>query len=569
MTGRILVVLAFALPSVGFSEEGRAPEAAFAAVAQPRERIAQAPAQRAEGLPTRLGSAPDVEAFVPLREAIELALRNNLDIALARIEPALASEGVEQAKGAFDAVGSMSFGFDRMQNPIASTFQPRGMIRDRDWNYTAGAGGVLPFGLRYSTGYKLDRQDTDSAVSDLAREFRGGWVTELTLPLIRDFRMNPASVRVVRGELGKQMSDFALSNRLSDLVASVENLYWDLAAARAEVNVAQKSLKTAQDLLEQTRAQVDAGEALPVAITEAESGLAQREFTAIQADNRAAAAKDALLNAILAPNAAAYEERDVIPEVPTFSEYPVDVRVAVERALANRSDLAEARKQVESSRVAQDLASNQSRARLDLTASYSLASLRGRSKPLRETFRGQLLAVDPNALSDPNAAALLRTPANTQAQGRGFATLEDFFRADGKPSYGVGAKFEIPFGNTAGNSLARQSAIELRRSQTLVRRMEQQVILEVRDAVRRLEGAAKAVKAAERRQQAAEQTLRAQQERLRLGDLTPFQTLQFEEDLADSERQLIDALRSHRNAITRIEQVQGTLLAARGVSLQD
>ena len=44
--------------------------------------------------------------------------------------------------------------------------------------------------------------------------------------------------------------------------------------------------------------------------------------------------------------------------------------------------------------------------------------------------------------------------------------------------------------------------------------------------------------------------------------------LEFEEDLTDAERQEITALKTYRNAVVEIERAQGTLPAARGISIQ-
>ncbi len=45
--------------------------------------------------------------------------------------------------------------------------------------------------------------------------------------------------------------------------------------------------------------------------------------------------------------------------------------------------------------------------------------------------------------------------------------------------------------------------------------------------------------------------------------------LEFEDNLVDSERQKIDALRIYQKAITGVERNQGTLLQTRGISVGD
>ena len=126
---------------------------------------------------------------------------------------------------------------------------------------------------------------------------------------------------------------------------------------------------------------------------------------------------------------------------------------------------------------------------------------------------------------------------------------------------------EIPFPNTTARATVRKRQIELRRARTELRRTEQQITLGVRRAVRLLLSAIDAVEAAERRRLAQEETLRAEQEKLRLGDSTPHDVLEFEEDLVDAEREKIVALQAYRVAITGVERRQGTLLETRGIEV--
>jgi len=76
------------------------------------------------------------------------------------------------------------------------------------------------------------------------------------------------------------------------------------------------------------------------------------------------------------------------------------------------------------------------------------------------------------------------------------------------------------------------------------------------------------VRAAERRKASEAERLRAQQERLRLGDSTPQEVLDVEEDFAEAEHQEIDALQIHRTSITALERAQATLLDSRAISIQ-
>lgn len=505
------------------------------------------------------------ESQITLKEALLLALRNNLDIQLARLEPAVAAEAIDQARGAFDPVGSAEYGFTHAETPTDSRFQgdvggsvpdsPLTVVGD-NWNWGAGFDGVLPFGLSYSSRYVLDRDESDVQTARLSRRFTAAWENALTLPLLRDFRNNDLRVAVRRSEIGLDTSEEVFRQTLTSLVSQVENGYWALSAARSQVAVAQKSLKTARDLLEQTRVQQQVGVVSRVAVTQAEAGVAERELNMIIAENQAATAQDQLLDAILAPSADVLAERQILPEPPTFEKYQVNLEEAIQQALARRPELLQSRLAVDDADLMESLAENQALPRFDLVAGYTMRGLSGTPKT-----NGEVFGLDPN---NPGFSA---QPA-TGDFGNSLDSSKDFFRASGNQGFSVIGRVEVPIGNRTGRSLATQRTIEARRAKTRLARQKQAIVLDVRNSVRLIQNSERAVEAAKRLQASATESLRAEQERLRLGDSTPFQVLQFEEDLAEAERQLIDALRQHRNAVTALEAAKGTLLESRNISYE-
>jgi len=510
-----------------------------------RSRFDATVAEQADpGTRTVLAEVPDIESQLTLDEAIQLALRNNLDIEIARTAPAVAETAIRQAEGAFDPVGTARYIFDHGEEPIASFLNPNNTRVSSDgWDYGGGIGGILPFGLRYSMNTGVNRIETDRAISALDRQFTARWNNEITMPLMRDFRDNQANVTLRRSRMSRDMSEDEFRVQLSGIVASVEDRYWDLAAKRAAVNVAQKSLKTAEDLLQQTIVQEEVGVVSRVAVTQARAGVAERDLNLIRAENARDNAHDLLLDTLLAPSAAVFEDRELIPEPPRFEDYPVDLAVSIQRALKNRPEIAMQEKAVEMAKLEVKLADNQAKPRLDLVGSFGLAGLSGRQTDA------------------------VMTPLDLPESG--IDSFDDFFNASGEKSYRMGLEVEVPFFNRTGKGSAAQRRIEERRARTRVRLQEQLVVREVRQAVRGIESAAKSVRAAERRRAASLESLRAEQERLRLGDSTPFQVLEFDADLSEAEGQVIDALRSYENAITELERVQGTLLQKRRIEIDD
>jgi outer membrane protein TolC len=501
---------------------------------------------------------------LPLTRAIELALQHNLDIEIARTDPLVADELLEQSKGVFDPIGFAAYNFDHSETPIASSVQAAfgsGLQIDEDQsNYETGINGLVPFGLTYSSDYNFQQLESDSGFNALDPEYRPIWVSGVRLPLLRDFINNEASVTVKRRRIGKEISEEGFRATLSNLILQIETQYWNLAATRAEVEVAEKSLQTAQELLEQTQVQYEVGVVSKVLVTQAEAGVAERDFNKIVAANAAGNAQDDLLEAIAAPEPEVYAQTLLVTEDPTFIEYGVDEEMAIERALKTRSELATARDQVEDAELQLAFARNQRLPRLDVTASYTLNGLSGRQK------------VGPGT---PCAGV----PSCPDFNGDGFAdpipgietsrrsAHSDFFNASGAHGWAVGARVEIPIGNRTARHRVFQREIELRRANTNFKRVEQNVIVEVLRAARAMRSAIEGLQASERRRVAQEESLRAEQERLRLGDSTPFQVLEFEQDLVEAELQEITSLRVFRDAIAALEWAQGSLLDARKVSV--
>ncbi len=213
---------------------------------------------------------------------------------------------------------------------------------------------------------------------------------------------------------------------------------------------------------------------------------------------------------------------------------------------------------------------------MDLSASYTFNGISGPQKTAPGTPLGPTADTsNPVTVLDTTGTPVMVAPVVTPVaplipvETDGASSHNGFFRASGTHGWGVGARFEIPIGNRVARHRLTQREIQLRRARTELRRQEQDVILEVRNTVRNLNSAIKALEAAERRRVAQQETLHAEQERLRLGDSTPFKVLEFEEDLAEAERQQIFSLQVYRNAISGIERARGTLLQTLGVSVQE
>ncbi len=99
------------------------------------------------------------------------------------------------------------------------------------------------------------------------------------------------------------------------------------------------------------------------------------------------------------------------------------------------------------------------------------------------------------------------------------------------------------------------------------RRLEQNIILEVRKAVRDLASSQEGIEAARRASEASAEQLRAERIRLEYGESTPFDVLQREEDFVQAESREIDALQLYRVSVTGLHRAEGSILQNRNIAI--
>ncbi len=514
---------------------------------------AAADAAPAEGAPSDLGDAPPSSGQLPLtlRDAIARALERNLDVELFRYDPAIAEYQRRAAWGGYEPTFYGTVDHRDSSLPVAQVFQGFGFLTEKETTGATGVTGILPLvGWQYDFGYNGSRNETSSTIASLNPEYRSNVTFAVTAPLLRGFLFGGAWVNVRLAAKNASIQEEEFRSRLMNVVRGTEDAYWSLAAASRNFEVAKKSLETSRALLKQTQAQFQVGVVSKVEVTEAEAGVAQREFQLIAAENFYRSAQDALIDLVYGPALTPTSSLELIaadsPE--NYQKLEVDPVVATEKALANRPELIAAERTAEAQRIRLQFAKNQRLPQLDVVASYGTHGLSG---------VGQAISFGTTVI-----------PAPVGVPNQYGDTHDQFFQGSDSRTWTAGARLSVPIGNTSARSNVRVSEIELHKAETFVDRQRQAIVSEVRNAVRNLQSAIQGIEAAERRRIAAAEQHRAEQIRLEHGESTPFDVLQREEDLVEAESQKIAALRVYHGSVVALDRAQGTLLEDRGIAVE-
>jgi outer membrane protein TolC len=548
-----------------------------------------------------------------LADAIAMGIENNLDVEIARYEPLIAEADVESAWGAYDPELFADYGYSSQEvpntNPLlgepGAAEEAIDIVTTRTLAGNAGVRGLTPgWGARYALLYAGTSTEYSTGFFDLSPEYRADLALTATLPFLRDLIWNEpwTQVKLSGSRYQGSLEDFR--RRLMDTVGGVPQgptgvgtleattgagaqdpttaalgglqgvpdpggivrAYWNLVAREEDLRVAEKSLEARRALLTQAEAQYEVGVESRVAVVEAEAGVAERELNRIRAQNRYREAQDRLINLVLGPHLTADSRLEIRPTDRPERLYQLlgglvlpDVEEAAQLASENRPELEILRRQIEQNKIELQFRRNQRLPRLDAVASGGYQGLSGGTNPHAPPFCGN---PDPvTGLCPP------RTPIPIDR--RYTATDDDFFSDDGAFAWSAGGVFSFPLGNRQASGRADRAALDLRRSRTRLRRLEQDILLQVRKAVRDLASSAEGIDAAERRRLAAEEQLRAETIRLEHGESTPFEVLQREEDLVEAESQKIAAHQLYRDSLTALERAQGTILRDHNVVVDD
>ncbi len=525
------------------------------------------------GTPGAATSAPGRDVLpLSLHQAIALGIENNTDVQLIRYEPPIAEYDYSAAWGVHDPTLFGEYRYTSTNLPVASTFFP-GQFVERTGEGSAGFVGLLPrLGWSYDITYRGDSTSTNSFVQTLGKTYTSSLTASVNAPLLRGAWWGGAWTAVQLTGIGTGIAVDEFRRRLMDIVGGfpgvpieqnlgIENAYWTLAARKQELEVADKSLETARELLRQTKAQYDVGVVSRVEVTEAEAGVADREFRRITAENRYRNAQDELIDRVYGPRLTPTSELEIEPtdRPESYVTFVLDPTLSAQRALERRPEIAIAHQRVEQSEISLKFAKNERLPQLDLVGSYGTHGLSGNQPNCPFGF------IDPTA---PGGCTI--TPTQPTGIGTDYADNDRFwFDGNDNRIWTGGARFSIPIPNTTARSKVGISELELRRAETFVRRTEQDIVKQVRDAVRNLASALEGIEAAERSVAAFSEQLRAEKIRLEHGESTPFDVLLREEDLVTAESQRISALRVYHGSVTALDRAQGTLLEDRGIVLDE
>ena len=331
-----------------------------------------------------------------------------------------------------------------------------------------------------------------------------------------------------------------------DLIYQTEEAYWNLVYSHQNLEVKEKSLQLAKDLLKQNEIQVKVGVSAPMDILTAQAEVAARESEALQARSQIQTYEENLrriLNISQMPEA-------IVPERHSRCSArcrPISTN-SCETALEKRPDIEQVRLDLKSKNIDVRYYRNQLLPDLQLTASYYTKGLSG--TPLTWTA------------SCPDSTA-----RRHRGQSQRFAArcLEEPLSKTTPSACSCPSRCSTP---RPRPTWSRRGSTWSSRCCTL-KKTESTIYSEVKQIIMDLETNAKIVEANRISRELAEQKLAAEQKKLAVGLSTNYLVLQYQRDFSNAQIAELKSLIDYNLALSRVNKVLGTTLEKHNIEFGD
>jgi HAE1 family hydrophobic/amphiphilic exporter-1 len=415
-----------------------------------------------------------------------------------------------------------------------------------------GVNGFSPWqGGTYSADFSSSRTSTTNQNATLNPQYPSLLTLTYTQPLFRGRTIdnNRRTIEIAKKNLS--LSDAQFRQRAIEVIAQVEQAYWDLAYALRNLQVQIDAVKQARLQLESNQRLVAKGVLAPIDIIAANAQITTFEQNVYTAQEQITQAENTLKTLMLPDRTSEIWTRALVPVSPVELDVPkVPLETAISAALVNRQEIAQLNTSAEINKINEKFYRDQTKPQIDFVGSYTSNGLAGA----------------PTAASVNPTTGESRVPPNLI--GGYFKSLGNLLQQD-YPTYRVGVTINFPIGNKTakanlGRTLAEGSQIENSKAQT-----EQTIEADVRNALQSLRSAEARLQSAAATRSSAEQLYESEQRQFRAGTSTVFLVFQRQTTLISARAVELQAQTTLNKAISTFQRVIGTTLTANSVEITD
>jgi len=553
----------------------------------------------------------DGKLEITLQDAVELALENSLDIAVARYNPWFADTDImaAEAGGLPQGISGAEIRFSTANVPFLSydpTLTTSVFFDDRSTPInnpfisgtgTAGATGLVSHTSQYNSVYTqgfssgttltATWDNSRSSSSSAANFFNPSVASSLTISfqqqLLNGFGFFQNRRNILIAKNNRKLADYAFEQQAITTVTNTINAYWELVYARENVKVQEQAVTVSSKLFGDNKKQLEIGTMAPLDVTRAESELATDRQNLIVAQTVKLTDEQILKNVIskdpLSPTLINVEIVPVDHPNPPEAVEAGTFEDAIKEAFIKRPDLLEQALNVKNAAIDSRATRQALLPTATLTAQYESQALAGNSPIITGSnttagtaivgANGQPVTVlDMNGVPvevfEPNTAAVTNGVAH---QGFGNAQSQIFHNQF--PDYLIGVNLQIPIRNRAAQATNQRAVLTQRQIEAQFLQLKNAALLDVRNAYIALTQDRAQVQAASKARELQQETFNAEQKRYQLGASTVYNVILTQRDLITAQGAELRALANLVEAKANYERAVGRTLEVNRVTIAD
>jgi outer membrane protein TolC len=421
-----------------------------------------------------------------------------------------------------------------------------------NFNYVQG----FATGTQLTVGFNNTRVSTNNPFSDFSPNLTTGFTATATQHLLQGFGPGINSRFILQARNDRRITDSAFRAQLLYTVNQVEDIYWGLVSAYEDEQAKEHALAQSTQLTEDNRKQVAIGTLAPLDVVNSDASVAS-DKQALIASQTNLEYQQLIMKQAIARNLNA-------PQLSAAPVIPTD-RVALDR-------LPEEDMPVEDL-VREAYANNPQIEQAVLNMKNNQITIKAEKNGLLPTVDAYAFygatglggAQNPGALDFSTGAPYPAGHFPSVGYGTAFGNL---FNST-SPNKGLGLNVTIPLRNRTAQADEARSQMELRQSQMRLQQLYTQIRIQVINGRYALTNDRAQVAAAQASRDYADQSFAAEQKKFRLGASTTANVLQQGRNLAIAENTLISATAAYAKDRAALRQLLSNTLDRYDISITD
>jgi outer membrane protein len=466
---------------------------------------------------------------IGLVDCISWTLKNNSDVLIKLIEPKIKDADIRIAKAGFEPLFNADWTIHSNSEESTSTIGYSGVSKTKDTGLNMGVSGKIVSGTEYSFDILTDKYKSNVSTQRINPYYTIEPKITITQPVFKNFGKEVNTADIVIAMNDKEESWETFRETVAASVTDTKIAFYNYIYYIENYSIKVSSLVKAKDLLKINKMRYRKGLVSSVDLLEIETYVSQKQKAVIVAEADLKKSEDslkAITNLVKDPEV--WNARiELIDKNLEFDEKKIDLINSLKNAFSYRPDYIADKIALRNKDIKIITAENLLYPEVDIVGSFGL-----------------------NGLGEDYMDAV---------QG-----INDSYR-----DWSIGLKVEIPWGNTENTAKLDQRKLESAKAILEFKKLEYNIILDVRGKVRALDVAKRQVITNKIYAGKEARNYKAQLERYAEGQISTHDMLDYQEELAQSELDYLKSLVDYNIAVVTLDKSEGLTLVRNNITVME